>query len=273
MDGTSDGRMACELSNWSGKAYKIPRSLVKDCSDRPELNGTGVYILFGKTEDNSKKGVAYLGEAENIFKRLAQHLREKDFWHEAIVLISKDDNLNKAHIKYVEHKMYNIAIDANRFSILNNSVPTLSSISEPDIAEMEEFIENAKMMVSILGYKIFESLRNIVNKKNDDNLLFIKAARGADAIGQQNNDGFLVLQNSRIADDYVKSFSPSLKNLRSRLIKEEIIEKKDDQYLFVEDYLFSSPSLAAAVIMGRNANGLKEWKTQDGRTLKSVESG
>ncbi|MBU2429606.1 MAG: DUF4357 domain-containing protein, partial [Proteobacteria bacterium] len=78
---------------------------------------------------------------------------------------------------------------------------------------------------------------------------------------------------SRIADDYVKSFSPSLKNLRSRLIKEEIIEKKDDQYLFVEDYLFSSPSLAAAVIMGRNANGLKEWKTQDGRTLKSVESG
>jgi len=114
MDGIPNGRIACELSNWSGKAYKIPRGFVKDCENRPELNSTGVYILFGKAEDNSKKGIAYIGEAENIYKRLTQHLREKDFWNDAIVFVSKDDNLNKAHIKYVEHKMYKTAQESLR---------------------------------------------------------------------------------------------------------------------------------------------------------------
>ena len=272
MDGIPNGRIACELSNWSGKAYKIPRGFVKDCANRPELNSTGVYILFGKTEESSKKGIAYIGEAENIYKRLSQHLREKDFWNDAIVFVSKDDNLNKAHIKYVEHKMYKAAQEACRFTILNNSIPTLSSISEPDMEEMEEFMENTKMIIPILGYKIFESFRNIDNN-SDDKVLFIKAARGADAIGQQTNDGFLVLQNSRLSIDYVKSYSKSFIKLRNKLIEDETIRKNGDQYVIAEDHLFSSPSTAAAIVMGRNANGLIEWKTKDGRTLKSVEGG
>ena len=273
MDGIPNGRISCELSNWSGKAYKIPRGFVKDCSDRPELNSTGVYILFGKSEENTKKEVAYIGEAENIFKRLSQHLREKDFWNDAIVFVSKDDNLNKAHIKYVEHKMYKIAQEANRFSILNNSIPTLSSISEPDMEEMEEFIENTKMIIPILGYKVFESLRSIENENSGKETLFIKAARGTDAVGQQTTDGFLVLQNSKISDDFVKSFSKSFIKLRNKLIEDETIRKNGDLYVLAEDYLFSSASTAAAIVMGRNANGLIEWKTKDGRTLKSVESG
>ena len=273
MDGIPNGRISCELSNWSGKAYKIPRGFVKDCSDRPELNSTGVYLLFGKTEGNAKKGVVYIGEAENIFKRLSQHLREKDFWNDAIVFGSKDDNLNKAHIKYVEHKMYKIAEEANRFSILNSTIPTLSLISEPDMEEMEEFIENTKMIIPILGYKVFESLRNIENDNSNEETLFIKSARGAEAVGQQTNDGFLVLQNSKISDDYVKSFSKSFIKLRNKLIEDETIRKNGDQYILAEDYLFSSPSTAAAIVMGRNANGLTEWKTKDGRSLKSVESG
>lgn len=181
--------------------------------------------------------------------------------------------MNKAHIKYVEHKMYKIAEEANRFSILNGTIPTLSLISEPDMEEMDEFIENTKMIIPILGYKVFESLRSIENDNSEEKTLFIKSARGADAVGQQTTDGFLVLQNSKISDDYVKSFSKSFIKLRNKLIEDEAIRKNGDQFVLSEDYLFSSPSTAAAIVMGRNANGLTEWKTKDGRTLKSVESG
>ena len=100
IDGDPNGRMSCELSNWTGKAFKIPRIKIKECVDRKELVSTGIYLLFGKSEDNIDQ--VYIGEAESILKRLNQHLTQKDFWNETIVFISKDENLNKAHIKYIE---------------------------------------------------------------------------------------------------------------------------------------------------------------------------
>lgn len=93
IDGDPNGRMSCELSNWTGKAYKIPRIKIKECTDREDLVSTGVYLLFGK--DDEGKDQVYIGEAETILKRLNQHLTQKDFWHETIVFISKDENLNK----------------------------------------------------------------------------------------------------------------------------------------------------------------------------------
>jgi len=97
IDGDPNGRMTCELSNWTGKAYKIPRIKIKDCSDREDLKNTGIYLLFGR--DNENNDQVYIGEAESVLKRLNQHLTQKDFWYEAIVFINKDENLNKAHIK------------------------------------------------------------------------------------------------------------------------------------------------------------------------------
>jgi hypothetical protein len=104
IDGDPNGRMSCELSNWSGKAYKIPRIKIKECTDRVDLTGTGVYLLFGK--DDSGKDQVYVGEAESILMRLNQQLIKKEFWNEAIVFVSKDENLNKAHIKYLENRLY-----------------------------------------------------------------------------------------------------------------------------------------------------------------------
>lgn len=154
IDGDPNGRMSCELSNWTGKAYKIPRIQIKDCKDRNDLDNTGVYLLFGKDQDG--KDLVYIGEAETILKRLNQHLNQKDFWNETIVFISKDENLNKAHIKYLENRLHELAKKANRYNIENNNTPTQSSISEPDQAEMEEFLENIKMLVNTLGHKVFE---------------------------------------------------------------------------------------------------------------------
>jgi len=271
IDGDPNGRMSGELSNWTGKAYKIPRIKVKECSDRPDLNNPGVYLLFGK--DETGKDLVYVGEAEIVLKRLTQHLTQKDFWNEAILFISKDENLNKAHIKYLENGLYEIAKKVNRYQIDNTTMPTQSSISEPDRAEMEEFIENIKIIINTLGHKVFEEKRESKPKyKQEQETFFIQAARGADAQGEPTSDGFVVLKGSRIANSAVPSLSSNLLRLRDSLIDNGIIQSINGIYELSEDFVFSSPSTAAVVVLGRNANGLTEWKLKDGTTLKSFES-
>jgi hypothetical protein len=269
IDGDPNGRMSCELSNWTGKAYKIPRIKVKDCSDRIDLTSTGVYLLLGKDEEG--KDQVYIGEAESVLKRLTQHLSQKDFWNEVIVFISKDENLNKAHIKYIENRLHDIALSSNRYKLDNSSIPTQSSISESDRAEMEEYIENVRMLVNTLGHKVFDEKReNINNKKNQ--LFQIKAARGADAFGEPTSDGFIIFKGSKAAATITPSLSPSLAKLRNHLVEKKIINIVKNEFIFSEDYIFTSPSLAAATVMGRNANGLEEWKLKTGETLKSFET-
>ena len=269
IDGDSNGRMSCELSNWSGKAYKIPRIKIKDCIDRDDLTKTGVYLLFGKDEEG--KDLVYVGEAESILKRLNQHLKQKDFWNESIVFLSKDNNLNKAHIKYLENRLHEIAKSANRYRVENTMIPTQSSISESDTAEMEEFIEHVKMLVNTLGHKVFEEKRELKPKK-DRNIFYIKSARGADAQGERTSDGFVVYKDSKAADSIVDSFAHSSLNFRQSLIDKGDLKLIDETYVFTEDYIFSSPTTAAVIVMGRNANGLVEWKLKDGKTLKEFEA-
>ncbi|QOR62816.1 GIY-YIG nuclease family protein [Sulfurovum sp. ST-21] len=273
LDGIPNGRMTCELSNWTGKAYKLPRNMIKDSSRREELSSTGVYFLFGKSDMTSEKDVIYIGEAENIIKRLSQHLNEKDYWNEAVVLISKDDNLNKAHIKYLENRLHQIAVKVNRYEVKNSNTPTQPSISESDQAEMEEFIENIKMLVNVLGFKAFEELiQEQTNDKKVSSNFFIKSARGANAQGQQTSDGFVVLKDSEIASSTVDSYPDGWKNSRQELIDNGTIIEKNGKLIFSKDYLFNSPSAAAAIVMGRSANGLMEWKSNKGKSLKDMES-
>lgn len=269
IDGEPNGRMSCELSNWSGKAYKIPRIKVKECSDRIDLVSTGVYLLFGKDEDG--KDLVYIGEAESILKRITQHLNQKDFWNEAIIFISKDENLNKAHVKYLENRLHDIAINSKRYKIENFITPTLSSISESDRAEMEEFIENIKMLVNTLGHKVFEEKREYKPKQKQE-VFFIKAARGADGLGEPTSDGFVVFKGSKAAFTVVNSMTSNFIKLRDKLIEDQILVNKGEYFEFTEDYIFSSPSTAAVIVMGRNANGLTEWKLKSGKTLKEFES-
>lgn len=268
IDGEPNGRMSCELSNWSGKAYKIPRIKIKDCSDRNDLTSTGVYLLFGKDEEG--KDLVYIGEAENIVKRLNQHLSQKDFWNETISIISKDENLNKAHVKYLENRLHNIALNAKRYKVENSIIPTQSSISESDRAEMEEFIENIKMLVNTLGHKVFDEKREIKKKQIIDRF-YIKSARGADATGELTSDGFVVYKGSKATNSITASMGFNLINFRKKLMDNGIFTDKIDFLEFSEDYLFSSPSTAAAIVMGRNANGLLEWKLENGKTLKEYE--
>jgi len=269
IDGDPNGRMTCELSNWTGKAYKIPRIKVKDCTDRSDLSNPGVYLLFGKDEEG--RDLVYIGEAETVLKRLIQHLTQKDFWNEAIILISKDENLNKAHIKYLENKLYETAKAVNRYQLDNTTIPTQSSIAESDRAEMEEFLDNVKLLVNTLGHKVFDEKRELKPKKKQDTF-YIKAARGANGQGEPTSDGFVVLKGSMAAGTTVNSMTSNFINLRQKLIDQSIIIRKGEVFEFPEDYIFSSPSTAASIVLGRNANGLTEWKLEDGTTLKEFET-
>ena len=269
IDGDPNGRMSCELSNWSGKAYKIPRIKIKDCTDRDDLTSTGVYLLFGKDDDGNEQ--VYIGEAESILKRLNQQLTQKDFWNEAIVFISKDENLNKAHIKYLENRLHDIATAANRYKIENSIIPTRSSISESDRAEMEEFIEYIKMLVNTLGHKVFDEKREFKPKQKQETF-FIKAARNAAGQGEPTSDGFVVFKGSKAAAIIVNSMSTSFIKLRQRLIDDGILVNQNEFFEFSDDYIFSSPSTAAVMVMGRNANGLTEWRNNEGKTLKDFET-
>lgn len=271
IDGEPNGRMTCELSNWTGKAYKIPRIMIKDSYSREELRSPGIYLLFGENEDG--KGLVYIGEAETIIDRLKQHVAQKEFWSEVILFISKDENLNKAHIKYLESSLYEITKKVNYYDLENNTVPSKSSISESEIAEMEEFIENIKLLTNTLGHRVFENLVNAeASKTKKVNSFHIKAARGANGYGIPSSKGFIVFKNSEIATSTVDSMQKSLINIRQKLIDNKTIIESKKGLIFVKDYEFSSPSTAAAILMGRNANGLKEWKLKNGQTLKEFET-
>lgn len=267
FDGDPNGRIMCELSNWNGRVYKIARRELSVFSNRKDANNTGIYFLFGKNESN--KDTIYIGEAEKVSDRLKQHLNDNNYWNDCVAVISKDNLLNKAHVKFLEHKFYKQAVESGRFEIINSSVPTLSSVSEYDEAMLEEFISNAKLLVNTLGYKAFESISLNSNNTNEDAVIFhIKAARGANATGYTVSDGFVVKKDSVIASSTTPSMSGSLKQLRKNLIDDGTINSMNR---FTKDYIFTSPSLAAAVVMGRNANGRIEWKTDEGITIKQIE--
>ncbi len=162
-----------------------------------------------------------------------------------------------------------MATQANRAQIINSTIPTCSSIAEFDLAMLEEFVDNTKLLVNSLGYKVFDSVEdNVKSKSGSDKYFYIKAARGADGIGLVVSDGFAVLKGSKIANPISTSMAESLIKLRKKLISSMVI---DENYRFIKDYVFTSPSLAAAIVMGRNANGRTEWKTKDHRTLKQME--
>lgn len=267
FDGNPNGRIMCELSNWNGRVYKISRSEVNVFAQRKDANNTGVYFLFGKNELN--KDTIYIGEAEKVSDRLKQHLSDDNYWNDCIAVISKDNLLNKAHVKFLEHTFYQLSVESKRFEIVNSTIPTRSSVLEYDEAMLEEFISNAKLLVNTLGYKAFEPISLDSNNANNDTALFyIKAARGADAAGYIVSDGFVVKKASVIATSVTPSMSGSLKRLRNDLIEDGTI---DFANRFTRDHIFTSPSLAAAVVMGRNANGRTEWKTARGVTIKQIE--
>lgn len=265
VDGTAEGIVTAELSNWNGKAIKLPRTAVPGC-DREDVQGVGVYFLFCPEGDGSDS--VYIGEAENVLKRLNQHLgefksgKEQYFWNAAVVFIGRD--LNKALIRYLEDKLVKLAKDCGRDKILTK-VTYDTTLKEAQIASMEEFIDNIKVLLSAMNYKVLTP----VPKGTDDTQYLLCKSASASGKGFVSAGGFTVLKGSRISDHTVASFHTRGKayyKLRNRLIEDGVIV--DD--VFERDYEFSAPSAASAVILGRTSNGNIDWKTSSGVCLRDL---
>lgn len=270
IDGEPNGLKTAELSNWVGQAIVIPRNKLKEIKQRPDCNKPAVYFLIGKESEDALLPSAYVGEAENLWNRLSTHDSSKDFWQTAVAFVSKDNNLTKAHVRYLESRCLALANEVKRFDLENGTESSLPSLSESDTSEMEEFLENLKLLLSALGYPI---LQKIVarEQKNTSDPIFICKGKDALATGRMTNDGFVVYQGSTATSNVSDAVVERTKKIIERLLTNHYLEKKSDNlYVFVKDYVFNSPSAASDVILGNSTSGWKKWKTDDGKTLEEV---
>ncbi|KEO72228.1 GIY-YIG nuclease family protein [Anditalea andensis] len=268
VDGTSNGLITAELSNWTGIGVKVPRIKVKEYSKRNEFQKPGVYILIGKGENN--EDASYIGEAEVIFDRLQHHIAKKEFWNEVIFFSSKDKYLNKASVKYLESRLHELAQLSNRYAVIQN-IPTRPELSEAEQAELEEFLSNIKILTSALGHKIFESVEETVQDPLKEEIYTCSNGAGAYAKGKPSTEGFLIYQGAQFIALEQKSLSTSIIEERSKMLNTEQLIPMGDFYELTKNYITSSPSRAASMILARSASGPLEWKTDKGVQLKQME--
>jgi hypothetical protein len=271
LEGNTNGMITAELSNWTGKAFKIPRIKIKEYSNRAELKSPGIYLLLGKNEKNEES--VYVGEGEPVIDRIVSHLAGKEFWNEVIIFVSKDKYLNKASIKYLENRLHQNAVDAERYDVENSNIPTLSGVSEAEQAELEEFMSNVKLLTSTLGHKVFEQLQETIDKEpTTPSIFYCKNGVGANSTGSPSTEGFIVYKGSLFTNIVNPSLSESIRNEKQRMITDGILTFQNELLLLQKHYTFNSSSRAAAMILGRSASGPLEWKTEAGVQLKTFES-
>lgn len=282
MDGTPTGRIKVTLANWTGVAYKIPRTDLEKCKDLDILRQSGVYFLFG-TSDDTGDNVVYVGQAgvrkngEGLLYRLQEHRRnpDKDYWTEAVVFTTSNNSFGPTEISYLENRFVSLSLDAKRYAVKNGNDPSPGNITEEKESELEEFIDYAKIVMGTLGHKIFERLvsapaRAIENGSSAENTPFIlfKLNQGqADAKGQLTSDGFVILKESRIQTKTTPSCPKHAKKAR-----EQNVSAIGGDGTLLADILLRSPAEAACFVTGTSINAREAWKTIDGKTLKEIET-
>lgn len=259
-----------ELSNWTGKAVAAPRVDFEKLLSREESLSTGVYFLTGVDPDTNKNAI-YIGEAECIKDRIKHHLN-KDFWNHVSFFITKDENLTKAHIKYLEGRLIDIARSTERATVMN-SQGSGARLPESDREEMEVFLEKMQQVLPVLGVDAFDQ-RNTENEEQEKEDRLICKIKGLTANGYLTPNGMLVIKGSQAVLEVRDSASkyPSVLVQRNKLIEEGILSVHEGAYIFTKDVEFSSPSAAAATIHGGSANGLTSWVNSSGVQLKELQS-
>lgn len=254
------GVKICDIKDSIVKAIFIPRNKLDEVAKRTDLVDPGIYFLFGNEDEIGKPNV-YIGEAENLLTRIKQHNAGKDFWNTAICFVSEKKNINKAHIKYLENYCVNQAQVVNKCKIENNINPTQSTLTESDIDFILSFFDDLKILLATLGFPIFEE------SKKEKKSLFVCKGKDAYAEGEYSEDGMTVFKGAKANLKEAAGIGKWASNIRSALIEQNVMVNDGKVYIFNEDYTFNSPSAAAAVILGRSANGWTEWKNNKGETL------
>src|SRR5699024_7054512 len=254
----------------------FPRTKLKDFLARNESKKPGCYILLGNSIDDPDKRVVYVGEGESVDTRLKSHShgeKQKDFWEEAIVFTSKDDYITKTQIQYLESKIYKFVHEAERAKLENNQIPSSPNLSEVDTAEMEHFLSDIKLILSSVGINILEPKRiDSTVEIPKEEIIYEFSVNNARAKMKIVEDRYIVLQGSTAVIQDRPSVSPAIKRMRESLVRSGVLRESGDKkvYEFTDDYIFNSPSYAAAAIAGGSENGRRQWK-HNGKNLNEME--
>ena len=264
-DGSPTSIREAEITNRLVKAILFPRNKTHEVALREVVSYTGVYFLFGTSEDGTKP-IVYIGEGENCYKRIQSHNRNKDFWTHCVVIATKTDEYTKTDGKFLEYYCLEKAKKIGRFSIENETGSKKPSLSESREYDLLDNFETAKILLATLGYPIFEEKRK-ASKKD----VFICQGKDAIAEGELTDEGFLVYKGGRCTLNESRALGRWVRILRKQLLTDHILKIENGQYVFQSDYLFKSPSAAAATILARAANGWTSWRTKEGKTLDELK--
>ncbi|MDC5079685.1 GIY-YIG nuclease family protein [Acinetobacter baumannii] len=274
-DGTPNGILTAEIINWTGHVLSAPRSKLAELIQRDECTKTGVYFLISHDPENPLYPRVYIGESDDVANRLKQHNRTeesggKDFWEKVCLVTSKDQNLTKSHIKYLESRLMDIAKQNGQCQLENGTAHNYSRLPESDIADMEFFLEQIQIVLPVLGYDFLKDLKrpsyqqylsktySFIEPEVDKTANFYLTSREVDANAQEIDGEFFVLKGSQVRKDVSQPNYTYMKNLRPRLFEKGIIDSEG--FVFTQDYMFTSPSAASAVILGRASNGRTAWR-------------
>lgn len=269
-DGNARGIRIADITSETVHAIQIPRSQIKDAKQRKEVHQVGTYFLFGEQNETGDTP-AYIGEAENCFERISQHDSKKPFWTTAVIVTSKTLSFTKTHAKYLEwYALIEAKKVEGRFR-LEQIMPSKPYISEPMEADLLNSLETIKVLLSTLGYPILEGIEQ---PKESKDILYC-TRRGTSAEGEYVNNEFVVFKGST-AKPLMNSVLDNPKrvwiiNFRKRLEESQVLSRKGDEFVFEKDYVFNTPSTAAAVVLGVSANGWVEWKDKNGKTLDELK--
>ena len=283
VDGSAGGLTTAEIANWTGKVISAPRSDLAELLKRKEAERTGAYVLLGDDPDVLGGQRCYIGEADVIASRLRQHAgseRGKDFWSRVLIITSKDDNLTKAHGRYLEARLIRMALQAGRAHVENGTAPADPPLPEADISDMDYFLSQLLIVLPVLAINVFRG-RTVPSVPAASTLepetpptFWLKVPRhGIEASAQQVDGEFTVLAGSTVApfvrtkDSFAESTSSAYaayERLHEKLREEGSIAVNGTTGTLVRDVVFSSPSTAGAIVTGRSCNGRKQWVTADG---------
>lgn len=278
IDGTEYGPRIAEIGNWVGKAFYSPRTTISKVINREEFDNPGIYCLKSNSDSESYQEKIYIGEAENIKTRLKQHLSDpnKDF-KELIFFVSKDELLTKTQIRYLESRLVQLAIEAKTAQIDNGNSPSLPTLHEADISDMEYFLEQIKLILPVMGFKFLisstvkQSTENEIEKSNFIHETYFIKTKTFKASMKETDQGYIVLKGSEAKKNLSNSCTETYRNMRRKLVETKIMVEENDKLIFVEDTVFNSPSAASNMILGRNSNGFTEWVNDKGQTFREVQ--
>ena len=276
VDGSPKGLLTAEIMNWTGHVLTGPRTKLAELVQRPESKRTGIYFLVGSDPEGGALPLVYIGESDDVSVRLKQHNRTqesggKDFWEHVWLVTSKDQNLTKAHAKYLESQLIRSVGQSGLCQLENGTAHEYVNLPESDQADMAFFMEQLRTILPVLGFDYLRSPVNEINEHHKTTTIpaesplftFAMPTKGIKAQAKEIEGQFVVLAGSSARARWEGAVG-GYESLYEQLCASETLSKtKSGQRTFTEDTIFTSPSAAASVVAGGAVNGRKSWMVEE----------